>query len=531
MGGAIELLSPPSSPIPGRHSFVARTRYRPSLTTLGWILLYAATFLFYQYHLRLAGEGRAAAPRSLLALDATAGSSLATTSCEVCHLDPSDPLCEYGLDNIRLSRAYEGSGARLRRVLQRALKGEEIRVGVLGASVTQGHGVPQGKQRWEDRWLDDFQKLFPKAKMTVGAVPATDSRFFSYCFEAVVPKDLDLYLVELDVNNAPGPQTLRDDDALMRGLLQLPQEPAVVRVSAFTVIFPELARGAISSLITSQHFDVPVIGVRNFLLPQVIRHRETAEEIFGLDHKGDRDYRHIGHVGHAAMADMLSLFVRKEVCEAQRRDALPPPPSFDKTGPWPDEADLGKIPDLAVWSSWLNPQPLVPVTPMCQSTMCPLSPLRVLSHSPTFELVTWNDKHAWTSSTPGAQIRMSFRGTQVGLFIYASNGRSPNETSSDLAVRRVEAPGQALCWIEEPDMSEEEWAAKYGGDVEDPKDAPAAAQSWIVDTYAPNKAAPQPEFMEVAQGLDPGEHVLACEVSKDTKSGGTKWRIMGVASQ
>lgn len=398
MGGAIELLSPPSSPIPGRHSFVARTRYRPSLTTLGWILLYAATFLFYQYHLRLAGEGRAAAPRSLLALDATAGSSLATTSCEVCHLDPSDPLCEYGLDNIRLSRAYEGSGARLRRVLQRALKGEEIRVGVIGASVTQGHGVPQGKQRWEDRWFDDFQKLFPKAKMTVGAVPATDSRvrpllltfssepvgacrltfgrpqFFSYCFEAVVPKDLDLYLVELDVNNAPcvsscgltvrpvpdayehsrrcrGPQTLRDDDALMRGLLQLPQEPAVVRVSAFTVIFPELARGAISSLITSQHFDVPVIGVRNFLLPQVIRHRETAEEIFGLDHKGDRDYRHIGHVGHAAMADMLSLFVRKEVCEAQRRDALPPPPSFDKTGPWPDEADLGKIPDLAVWSS------------------------------------------------------------------------------------------------------------------------------------------------------------------------------------
>lgn len=140
--------------------------------------------------------------------------------------------------------------------------------------------------------------------------------------------------------------------------------------------------------------------------------------------------------------------------------------------------------------------------------MCPLSPLRVLSHSPTFELVTWNDKHAWTSSTPGAQIRMSFRGTQVGLFIYASNGRNPNETSSDLAVRRVEAPGQALCWIEEPDMSEEEWAAKYGGDVEDPKDAPAAAQSWIVDTYAPNKAAPQPEFMEVAQGLDPGEQCV-----------------------
>lgn len=60
----------------------------------------------------------------------------ATQSCEVCVATPDDPLCEYGLDNIRLSRAYEGSGTRVRRVLQRAIRGEEIRIGVLGASVT-----------------------------------------------------------------------------------------------------------------------------------------------------------------------------------------------------------------------------------------------------------------------------------------------------------------------------------------------------------------------------------------------------------
>lgn len=46
----------------------------------------------------------------------------------------------------------------------------------------------------------------------------------------------------------------------MRGLLQLPQEPAVIRVSAFQVIFEELARGILSCLTTSQYFDVPVIG-------------------------------------------------------------------------------------------------------------------------------------------------------------------------------------------------------------------------------------------------------------------------------
>lgn len=161
-------------------------------------------------------------------------------------------------------------------------------------------------------------------------------------------------------------------------------------------------------------------------------------------------------------------------------------------------------------SQWVNPEPLVPVTPMCQSTMCPLSPLQVLSHSPSFELVTWNDKHAWTSSTPGAQIRMSFRGTKVGVFVYASHGKGDNEVSADLAVRKVEAPGQALCWIEEPDMTEAEWREKYGsGDVEDDQEGPAAAQTWVVTTHWPNKPAPQPEFVEMVEGLDPGEQCVS----------------------
>jgi hypothetical protein len=79
------------------------------------------------------------------------------------------------------------------------MRGEEINVGVLGASVTQGHSVPpvcchsfplkregsadlslamatKGLPRWEDKFFEDFQKLFPTAKMHVGAVGAMDSR-------------------------------------------------------------------------------------------------------------------------------------------------------------------------------------------------------------------------------------------------------------------------------------------------------------------------------------------------------------------
>lgn len=53
----------------------------------------------------------------------------ATQTCEVCVANSDDPLCEYGLDNIRLSRAYQGSGHRVRKMLEKALRGEKIRIG------------------------------------------------------------------------------------------------------------------------------------------------------------------------------------------------------------------------------------------------------------------------------------------------------------------------------------------------------------------------------------------------------------------
>ncbi|BGO95547.1 formin-binding protein [Rhodotorula toruloides] len=434
---------------------------------------------------------------------------LATTSCEVCVLNPSNPLCEYGLDNIRMSRAYEGSGARLRRVLKRALKGEEIGVGVIGASVTAGHSVPPGYQRWQERFFDDFKKMFPNAKLHVGAMGATDSKFFSYCFGSLLPDDLDIYLVELDINDEPDLETLRDADALMRGLLQLPQEPAVIRVSVFQVIFEELARGVIANLVTSQYFDVPIIGIRNFLLPHVQHHREDAEILFGLDQWGNRDYRHISEVSHIAMADMLSLFMRKEVCEARRRDIMPKV-TFKKQGPWPSGEDLGKIPPLQVFSSWRNPAPLDPVKPKCQ-TMYSKPPLTPFSHTADFERIEWHGKSAWASSTPGGQIRFSFHGKQVGVFVWATNGKSnPEEKSDDPEVRKREAPGQAKCWVEDVDGSKE--------------DGLTVTSHWTF------KTAPSSEFVNVAEKLPFGEHVLACEVLPTTTSGGHKFRLQGLTS-
>lgn len=103
------------------------------------------------------------------------GPSRATESCEVCVLEPEHPLCKYGLDSVRLSRAHQGSGSRVQKVLARALAGEPLAIGVMGASVTTGHGLVAGDSRWQTRFFDDLLGRFPQATMHEAAIPGANS--------------------------------------------------------------------------------------------------------------------------------------------------------------------------------------------------------------------------------------------------------------------------------------------------------------------------------------------------------------------
>ena len=108
-------------------------------------------------------------------------------------------MCEYGRDNIKLSRAFDGSGVRVRRMLEKAMRGEAIGVGVstscislavtqilnffllqiIGASVTVGHGMPLGAVRWWEQFQLDFAKMFPNTTFHNGAIAAMDSAHYS----------------------------------------------------------------------------------------------------------------------------------------------------------------------------------------------------------------------------------------------------------------------------------------------------------------------------------------------------------------
>lgn len=105
-----------------------------------------------------------------------------------------------------------------------------VRSGPLLTPVTKGHGVNEN-ERWPDR-LHGFLKDFyaPKTDIPVinGASPATGSDYFSYCFALHIPTNVDLVIIELGINDVGKPEDLETMEDLLRGVLDLPSQPAVM---------------------------------------------------------------------------------------------------------------------------------------------------------------------------------------------------------------------------------------------------------------------------------------------------------------
>ncbi|GJJ16092.1 hypothetical protein Clacol_010371 [Clathrus columnatus] len=151
--------------------------------------------------------------------------------CDTC--GPDDSLCtEYGEHNLAKSRLYEGTNFRFHRVIKQALAGEPVKIGVLGGSVTKGHGIRTPSDNWTNKFLKAWKSFFPNSQTELynGAVPATGSDYLSVCFGEHLDEDVDLVLIELAINDQRLESNANAYEWLLRGVLELPKRPAVINL-------------------------------------------------------------------------------------------------------------------------------------------------------------------------------------------------------------------------------------------------------------------------------------------------------------
>ncbi|KAL7419165.1 hypothetical protein Q5752_006001 [Cryptotrichosporon argae] len=446
--------------------------------------------------------------------------------CGMCDVAPR--LCdEFGSDFLVRAIGHEGSNTRLRRVLGKMRRGEAFTVGVVGGSVSKGHGIhdhnePTTPFNMHRIVFDHLNGRFPspyarehddeaadvkdtgdhqahgvvlgasgkgegKHAFVNGALPATGSNYYSTCFGEHVPDDVDLVLLEMAINdgwNSESPQTY---ERLIRALLDLPSQPAIINMHVFALMFDTIMLGGDMHYGVSTFYDLPIVTLRNPVLPRILQNESLVNDWFVQE--PDRvDLRHVSRLGHRVLGQLVNAYIDRQLCEMDIIEAEADTPDTDQLYP------LHPIPRLLLTQKY-DPQRVVPaVKPNCFTTNADKSKLVPVEQHGWREW-SWQDKSYWVADEPGARFSVKFS-TGLGTV------RLYYQRSAEYGL------GAVQCWVD---------------------DAPDRRAT--VDGYWDRPYSVGQEFT-VRNDLAPGEHTLHCEIAEGTKDpkGGKEFRIIGVFS-
>ncbi|KAL7424571.1 hypothetical protein Q5752_000255 [Cryptotrichosporon argae] len=435
-------------------------------------------------------------------------SAVASRRCGMCDVDPG--LCdEFGRADVERAVAFAGSNVRLRRVLAKMRTGKPFTVAVIGGSVSRGHGL--GAADYQDSpanmhhlVFSHLNATFPAPRGSVigaasdgqrnafvnGALPATGSDYYSYCFHEHVPPEPDLVLLELAINDeylvARGPTYER----LVRALLDLPSRPAVLNLNIFALRFKVMANGGDIHSAVAQHLDTPVVSVRNLALNHVLADVDTVADWFVRDAPGDNgtidgiDTRHFNRRAHAVSGRLVNAYIDTQLCEMDRLEAAAPSADIDALYP------LVPLPDQLIFDQYQVGAKIPPLSPQCFSTNSGKNKLVPKAHE-----WRWEDKNYLVSNTTGATIAFDFETAfgRVELFYLRS-------ASFGL--------GNVQCW------------------VDDDTDAAVTLEGYWDQIYNIGRSS------TIRDGLEPGAHVLHCALLESTAdpTGGKEFRIISLMS-
>ncbi|WVF66903.1 hypothetical protein IAT40_001646 [Kwoniella sp. CBS 6097] len=281
--------------------------------------------------------------------------------------DQEDQIREW---EFKRSLQYEGTGSRIQAFLDKARSGKPFTVAVIGGSVSKGRGLtpPPGvsakraeqpisaisanidltetssadssvpaqmgattlysHQNLHYMIFDWLNRTFPHAgnRFVNGAQGGVGAGYFGWCFKEHIPEDSDLILVEQGINDLLEIEVINLYEHLLRGLLELPNKPAVINVETFTALFPSLLSSSAFHQSVLNFYDVPSIAIRDVLLPRLLadpdqqmpRWFRTGDDVTVGDPKVKEyggvpvDVMHISARGHALAASLVIRYLREQ---------------------------------------------------------------------------------------------------------------------------------------------------------------------------------------------------------------------------
>lgn len=159
---------------------------------------------------------------------------------------------------------------RLASCMQRAENGEELTVGFLGGSITQGSLASDAHLTYAYQVYEWWRRSFPKALFHYvnGGIGGTTSHFgVARAVRDVLMYQPDLVVVDFSVNDEANDFFAETFEGLLRRLLAWPSRPAVLVLN--NVYYDTGVNAQRFHNAVADHYGVPHVSIRDTIYPQI----------------------------------------------------------------------------------------------------------------------------------------------------------------------------------------------------------------------------------------------------------------------
>ncbi|MBP5264597.1 MAG: SGNH/GDSL hydrolase family protein [Lachnospiraceae bacterium] len=205
-----------------------------------------------------------------------------------------------------------GNYARVKRVLDRAKRGEEVTIAFIGGSITQGAGAtPIDKKAYAYQTWERFKENFGEnVKLIKAGVGGTPSELGMIRFERDVLRGFtvkpDLIVIEFSVNDEGDETKGLCYESLVRKCLAMSDDTAVILIHA---VFADDWNLEERLGPVGERYEVPMVSVRQGVVPQFYLKPDTGRVL--TKSQFFYDVYHPTNMGHTIMADCLIHLMKK----------------------------------------------------------------------------------------------------------------------------------------------------------------------------------------------------------------------------
>lgn len=196
-----------------------------------------------------------------------------------------------------------GNLNRIKKVIERAMRGEEVVIGFIGGSITQGSLSSTSQTCYAYLVYQWWEKTFPTAtfKYVNAGVGGTNSYYgTSRVDEHLLVYQPDFVIVEFSVNDKANEFFKETYEGLLRRILYSESQPAVMVINNMFYDSGFNAQAYHNQI--AKAYELPILSIKDSLYPEILDKNLEASAL-------TPDNLHPNDSGHRLISEMISSFL------------------------------------------------------------------------------------------------------------------------------------------------------------------------------------------------------------------------------